>query len=253
MALSAVAGYVDTAGFVALFGLYTAHVTGDLVTAGAAIGEPPTLGLWSRVAMIPVFVLTVAATTLAVRTMRARAVAPLGPMLGLMTAALGVFGVAGATLQLDHPDGWSVMIVGGTGVVAMGIQNALMRDVLSGLCPTTFMTGNLTQVAMDLVEVAVPAPGSSPQRRAAQRAEAVRRLRRFGLPLGGFVAGTCLGAWLTAACGLGAVALPAAATGALTYSAWRRTRTRSSARAEWRSAPGEGPRSPGAVSGRAVA
>ena len=35
--LAAIAGYVDTLSFVALFGLFTAHVTGNFVTLAAAL------------------------------------------------------------------------------------------------------------------------------------------------------------------------------------------------------------------------
>jgi uncharacterized membrane protein YoaK (UPF0700 family) len=36
--LSVNAGYVDTAGYLALQGLFTAHVTGNFVTLGASLG-----------------------------------------------------------------------------------------------------------------------------------------------------------------------------------------------------------------------
>src|SRR6202022_2548260 len=60
--LSAIAGYVDTAGFLVLFGLFTAHVTGNFVTAGAALARHAPEGGIARLAMIPIFILSVAGT-----------------------------------------------------------------------------------------------------------------------------------------------------------------------------------------------
>jgi uncharacterized membrane protein YoaK (UPF0700 family) len=215
--LSAVAGYVDTAGFLALFGLFTAHVTGGLVTAGTAVTRRWSLGAGSRVAMVPVFMLTVAVTTLVARAIRRRGGAPLTALLGLMTGALAIFCVTGAVLQplAQDPDAWAVVLIGGTGVVAMGIQNTLMRDALRNLGPTTLMTGNLTQFTIDLVEIALPPPASTRQKRRQLRIDALRRLRRCGLPLGGFLVGGVLGAWLTGVFGLCSIALPTLVTGVM--------------------------------------
>src|SRR5882672_394828 len=56
-----IAGFVDTCGFVALFGLFTAHVTGNLVLIGAAIAEYHG-GLIGKLLALPIFVLAVAGT-----------------------------------------------------------------------------------------------------------------------------------------------------------------------------------------------
>src|SRR5207245_6461310 len=59
--LTIVAGAIDTIGFIALLGFFTAHVTGNLVLAGAAFvkgGE----GLWIKLAAIPLFIATVMLT-----------------------------------------------------------------------------------------------------------------------------------------------------------------------------------------------
>ena len=45
------AGYVDTAGFLALGGLFTAHVTGNFVTLGAALIQG-TSGTLSKLAAL---------------------------------------------------------------------------------------------------------------------------------------------------------------------------------------------------------
>ena len=59
--LSLNAGYVDTAGFPALQGLFTAHVTGNFVTLGASLALG-TSGAVAKVLALPVFCVVVIAT-----------------------------------------------------------------------------------------------------------------------------------------------------------------------------------------------
>ena len=59
--LTLVGGAIDTIGFIALFGFFTAHVTGNLVLAGSGLvkGED---GLWIKLASVPLFIVTVVIT-----------------------------------------------------------------------------------------------------------------------------------------------------------------------------------------------
>ena len=221
--LSAVAGYVDTAGFLALFGLFTAHVTGNLVTAGAALALRAPEGVAARLAMLPIFMVSVAATTLGARRLRTRGRAPLAPLLAAMAVALAVFWAAGVGLRpwAVSPDAWATITIGGLGVAALGIQNALMREALGTIAPTTVMTGNLTQVTMDLVEMVVPTPTSDPAKRSALRSAASGRLHKFGIPLCGFLVGAALGAWLSGLVGLWSLGVPTVVVAGLTIAAAR--------------------------------
>ena len=216
--LSAVAGYVDAAGFLALFGLFTAHVTGELVTAAAAVAEGHALRT-PRLVMLPIFMGSVASTALVARTHRGQGGASLAPMLGLLTLALALFWAAGVALQpyATTPDGWAVLLIGAAGVSAMGVQNALMRHGLIGCTPTTIMTGNLTQVTMDLVEVLLP----DRRRDRCTQAEIRDRLVKFGVPLLAFMVGAAAGGWLTEVFGLVSIALPTLVVGALALLASR--------------------------------
>src|SRR3954468_2192828 len=58
--LSFISGFVDTAGFIALFGLFTAHITGNLVLASTALFD---IGLHAnllgKLLMVPVFMIAV--------------------------------------------------------------------------------------------------------------------------------------------------------------------------------------------------
>ena len=61
--LSLNAGYVDTAGFLALQGLFTAHVTGNFVTLGASLALG-TSGAIAKLLALPVFCAVVIAVRL---------------------------------------------------------------------------------------------------------------------------------------------------------------------------------------------
>ena len=52
-------GFVDTAGFLGLAGLFTAHVTGNFVTLGAAL-VMGTHGIIGKVLALPVFIIAIA-------------------------------------------------------------------------------------------------------------------------------------------------------------------------------------------------
>jgi uncharacterized membrane protein YoaK (UPF0700 family) len=207
--LSAIAGFVDTAGFLALFGVFTAHVTGNLVVAGATVARERTDHFAIRLAVTPVFMVAVAVSVLVVRRLRARGRAALPVMLAIQLAALVVFMLLGVGLaERIEADAWALFAVGATGVFAMGLQNGAARILIGG-APTTIMTGNVTQLTIDLVDTVAPAGDD------AHRREARARLASTAWLVLGFVAGAAAGAVLVRAVGLWCIGVPAAALAGL--------------------------------------
>jgi uncharacterized membrane protein YoaK (UPF0700 family) len=221
--LAAIAGYVDTVGFLTLYGMFTAHITGDLV---ASVAEHSPASIATRLAMLPAFIVSVAVATVLARATRRDGHTPLVPLLALMTAALAVFGATGILLRpfMTGHTNWAVGLVGATAVAAMAIQNMLMRDALNSWTPTTIMTGNLTLVTIQLVEMVFAAREPDAQKRARIRKDAKLRLVKFGLPLTGFVLGAMLSAFLTPRYGFWSVGVPMAVVATLTGWHWRRAR-----------------------------
>ncbi|WP_315805333.1 YoaK family protein [Bradyrhizobium sp. SZCCHNS3002] len=150
--LSVNAGYVDTAGFLALQGLFTAHVTGNFVTFGAALALG-TSGATAKLLALPVFCLVVIATRLAGTLLSRRWSRAFEVLIGVKLVLL----VLGAVLAIHFGpfhdgDSREAIITGMVLVAAMAIQNAVHRIHLPSSPPSTLMTGTTTQVMIDLAD-----------------------------------------------------------------------------------------------------
>ncbi|MBW4473061.1 MAG: DUF1275 domain-containing protein [Stenomitos rutilans HA7619-LM2] len=198
--LSWVAGFVDTSAFIILFGIFTAHVTGNIALAGSSFVASDEGTTITRLLMLPTFMLTVALTSLLARYARHKQWSVFAVLLTAEAIALGIFLIIGTQLSpallLDVQEEY-ILPIGMAGVVAMAIQNALMKEakgVFKSYIPTTVMTGNTTQLTIDLVQFATAKLSRSPSELTKQEAaEALERMSRFipviaGFALGGFAA-----------------------------------------------------------------
>jgi uncharacterized membrane protein YoaK (UPF0700 family) len=155
--LSVNGGYVDTAGFLALHGLFTTHVTGNFVTLGAALVQG-TSGAVAKLLALPMFCIVVMATRLLSVGLAARrpgtGMPALRALLGIKVALL----ILGAALAIglgpfESGDGWPALLTGMTLVTAMAVQNAIHRIHMYSAPPTAIMTGNTTQIMIDLADL----------------------------------------------------------------------------------------------------
>lgn len=146
-------GYVDTAGFLALQGLFTAHVTGNFVTLGAAIAHGSS-GVIAKLLALPVFCITVLAVRLAMLLLPAE---PRRSLLVMLFVKF-LFLTGGAVCALgfnsfSDPDGWQPVFTGMLLVIGMAVQNAAHRIHLGSAPPSTLMTGTTTQIMIDVANV----------------------------------------------------------------------------------------------------
>jgi uncharacterized membrane protein YoaK (UPF0700 family) len=157
--LSLNAGFVDTAGFLSLQGLFTAHVTGNFVTLGASL-VLGTSGAVAKLLALPVFCVVVIAIRLLSSALLRRKLRALKIILGLKVVLL----IAGAILAIHlgpfkNGDAWQAVVTGMVLVAAMAIQNAAHRIHLGSAPPSTLMTGTTTQIMIDLADM-IQAPKS---------------------------------------------------------------------------------------------
>jgi uncharacterized membrane protein YoaK (UPF0700 family) len=193
-------GYVDTAGYLALQGLFTAHVTGNFVTIGAALVFG-TSGIVAKLLALPVFCIVIIVTRLLSFYLPARwpvleTMLTLKLLLLLIAAVLAI-----AMGPFANGDGAAAIIMGMTLVSAMAIQNAAQRIHLGSAPPTTLMTGTTTQMMIDIADMIRGVPVVA--------RDAIRsRLQRMCVAVASFAAGAAAGALLFHAIGSWCFALP---------------------------------------------
>ncbi|RDK06789.1 YoaK family protein [Cupriavidus lacunae] len=214
--LSYVAGFVDVVGFISLFGLFTAHVTGNFIMIGVEL-TGSSEGLATKLLALPAFAGAVATTRLLESWLVQRRRPAVAVLLAIECVFLLLFvgtGLLATLARAGLSAGSSLATLAGMlAVVAMGIQNALSRTALADLGPTTIMTGNTTQIVIDLVDLLTAGP---------EQAGAIRaRLRKMLPAVAGFAAGAVLGALAFAAISFWCVLLPVLMLAALCRQQWQ--------------------------------
>lgn len=187
--LSLNAGYVDTAGFLALQGLFTAHVTGNFVTLGATAVFGTSGGI-AKLLALPMFCLVVASTRLLSYSLPKMGLSVLPTMLAMKLILLAAGSAFAIWLgPFNDGDAWSAMLTGMTLVSAMAIQNAIHRIHLASAPPTTLMTGTTTQIMIDVADLM---HGVAPE----MRQTILTRMSRMGAAVLAFAIGCAAAALL---------------------------------------------------------
>lgn len=199
--LAFLAGYVDTLGFIALFGLFTAHVTGNFIMIGTTLADASTKSILLKFLAFPAFIIGVAGARLFIVAIQRRQ----GPALALsfllqlvLLVGFMVFGLLAT--PVTSPDSFYVMASGLLGTAAMGVHSAVSRLLLGSLAPTSMMTGNVTQIVIDTVDVL----------RGGADGATTERCMKFFWPIVAFGLGAIVAAFAFHAFGFSALLLPIA-------------------------------------------
>jgi uncharacterized membrane protein YoaK (UPF0700 family) len=199
--LSIVAGSTDIIGFLGLNGLFTAHITGNIVVLAAHIvaGDPTIL---SYLLSVPFFMLVLFLTRLLAGGLERAGLSTLQPLLLLQLLLLLAFLVLGVTAgPWKDANAVLAVVAGMFGVAAMAVQNALVQISLKNSPTTAAMTTTVTHFMLDLGEALVG-------RDQAELAKARRGVMHTLPVIVGFVIGCALGAACEAVVGLWSLVLP---------------------------------------------
>jgi|SRR5215471_5482233 len=187
--LSIVAGMVDLTGFYTLGNVFTAHVTGNLVVAMAALvaGEPLR---WAQAAAIPIFMLAVAAVWFIARFSARQSTGLVRLLLIVQFVLLATVLIVGVWARPStQPHGLIAGVAAMFAVGAMACQFALLRLAMPHAISTAVMTGNLTNFVLSSMDLL----SGNPSRSGGDKNRWVQSV----LLLGGFLGG----------CGIAAVAV----------------------------------------------
>lgn len=212
--LSLVGGWLNTVGFISLFGIYTNHVTGYIVTAGkeTILGG---LGLWAL--FIGIFVVTIGITAWCEQRWKDKYPNILLGFFIAETILLTLFMLAGLNFSPFYTLAeFGAVLTATLGIAAMGIRNAIIRTILSTMATSTLMTGNIAQLTIDCT-IAYGAPHVSEERKQIAKQNILKILPTIL----SFSLGAILGAITYMFFGFLCMIFPILAMGYICYREWR--------------------------------
>ena len=219
--LAAIAGIVDVAGFIALGGIFTAHLSGDTVLAADAFAHRSWPSAWQHLAPIAFLIAGYLAGGVIVKLCIAKRI-PYWFSIGAALEALflGAFAAGHTSLARGSltfvPAGGSLVALMFCLSFAMGTQNALVRNVEAIEVRTTFVTGMVVNFAHELLDWIFARMHGEDAR------EDGRRASVHGAIWVAFFAGGCAGVFLQVLRGASVFYLPCIAMASIAAYAWLR-------------------------------
>jgi uncharacterized membrane protein YoaK (UPF0700 family) len=199
--LSLVVGNMDVISFLGLGGLFTAHITGNLVILAAHLATGETAQV-APMLSVPVFMAALFLGRLAAGALEKVGIDSLRPLLALQFLLLaGCLAICFALGPRFDPNGQTATFAGMIAVCALGVQSALVQVSLHGVPTTAVLTTNIARFTTDMGTILLGQ--ARPERQAARR-----RASNIWPAILGFVAGCSTGALCEVRFGLIAVALP---------------------------------------------
>jgi uncharacterized membrane protein YoaK (UPF0700 family) len=199
--LSATAGSTDAIGFLGLNGLFTAHITGNIVILAGHLVAQGRAGVAEMIS-VPIFMVVLGLARLIGLALdrygkgaaeRALLILQFALLLGFFLLCLPL----GRTFDADAP--W-VTLAGMCGVAAMAVQNVLVQISIPGAPSTVVLTTNITRFTVATVE-SVAGPATN-------RRAALEKVAATFPPIVGFLIGCAAGCFLEWQIGLPALLLP---------------------------------------------
>ncbi len=212
--LGSIGGFVDAVGFLTLFGLFTAHLSGNTARLGIDLGQRELTAALTYAVPIAVFFSAVLAGLLFCDLGARHRWNTLRSLLAIETTLLAGFMVVGTAVRDSGdltPRSGTYYLLAVVAVTAMGLQTASVRQVTGVEVHTTFITGMVVSFAED---VAAAVRHADP--------EASRRSRIHGTLIGAYIVGAVSGSALFTEWHVWALAVPVAALGGLTAAAGTR-------------------------------
>jgi uncharacterized membrane protein YoaK (UPF0700 family) len=191
--LSAIAGYCDTATFIAGNGTFSAHVTGNFIIFAAEAVLNADSAAWIKLLTFPMFIIAVIIGGWLAEKAKSHYILLLIEGILLLLA-----GSLACWLSTNENNRYFVVMVT---VLAMGLQNAFGRlfpKETHG--PTTMMTGNVTQISLDLGNLLRKGFKTDPL--------SVESIKKQLFLIGGFLTGCLLGGILSKCIDLCSILVP---------------------------------------------
>jgi uncharacterized membrane protein YoaK (UPF0700 family) len=150
--LSVIAGMVDLTGFFMLGNIFTAHITGNLVTASAVVVRGGPMNP-AQLLAIPVFIVAMALVWLIARLSEREGPSLVRLLLVVQFLLLAaVLVVCLAAEPSGHPHGIAACVAALIAVSAMACQYALLRLAMPRAVSTAVMTGNLANTVLSIMD-----------------------------------------------------------------------------------------------------